>query len=194
MALSAVPPSQPNIALEGYRLPKVSSSMEDAPGGAFGSYALPALSEPIAPPSQRTAEQERRHEAWQRLVMPRRRSLALDEAAAAEARRAAGIDTLEEGEAGEEENDEDSTPSAVATSLRSKYVAKEAAGKRGRKKKEEEVGPSGMTYTPLEKQYMALRAQWPGVMLMMEGEINDVETWLTHSGIQVQVNLDFGLG
>lgn len=106
--------------------------------------------------------------------MPRRRSLALDEAAAAEMRRAAGIDTPEEGEGGREDeaDKEVEEASAVATGLRSKYAAKETStAKKGRKKKEEEVGPSGMTYTPLEKQFMEIKAKWPDVLLMMEGAL-----------------------
>lgn len=72
-----------------------------------------------------------------------------------------------ENKSGEEAPKEDND---IASSLRSKYAAKEAPAKRGRKKKVEEVGPSGMTYTPLEKQYMEIKEQWPDVLLLMEGE------------------------
>jgi DNA mismatch repair protein MSH3 len=99
--------------------------------------------------------------------MPRRRSLALDEAAAADARRAAGIDPAEED--GDAEEGVDGSTTEAAAKLRSKYTATAAPVKKGRKKKEEELGPSGMTYTPLEKQYMEIKAKWPDVLLFMEG-------------------------
>lgn len=151
------------------------------PSASFEQYRL-ARTVPVAegeaasstppPPTQRTAEQQARHEAFQRIVegpgLHRRRSLVLDEAAAAEARRAAGDDSLS---AAEDESGGADTPdaeSSVTAALRSKYAATEPK-KRGRKKKEEEIGPSGMTYTPLEKQFMEIKAKWPDVLLMMEG-------------------------
>lgn len=143
--------------------------MPEASGTAFGSYSLTqAGSSPERP--TRTAEQQARHEAFQRIVdgpgLGRRRSLVLDEAAAAEARGAAGEDSEEGGG-----DTPDVEESAVGASLRSKYAAPEKA-KRGRKKKEEEIGPSGMTYTPLEKQFMEIKAKWPDVLLMTEGELS----------------------
>jgi DNA mismatch repair protein MSH3 len=120
-------------------------------------------------------------------LIPRRRSLALDEAAALEARRQLG---LEEGnEDGDDtppvvvedrdESDEERQRAAdkLGDSLAAKYAAKADAKGKGkgkaaitRKKKVEEVGPSGQTYTPLEKQYLEHKAQNPDVLLMMEGE------------------------
>jgi DNA mismatch repair protein MSH3 len=178
--------SGPNATIQSYRLPKVSASQkEDSSGSAFGSYTLPPLSQPLPPPSQRTEEQERRHANWQRLagnVIPRRRSLALDEAAAAELRGASGIETPEE-EEGDKEDDNESSTSTTAAALRSKFSAKEpapaATAKRGRKKKEEEIGPSGQTYTPLEKQFMEIKAKWPDVLIMMEGGLT-ANVALTH--------------
>lgn len=159
------------VALDSFRLPKIVSSTDAAaPGSAFGNYNLPPPSQALPPSTQRTAEQERRHQAWQLLagnVMPRRRSLALDEAAAADARRAAGIDPAEED--GDAEEGVDGSTTEAAAKLRSKYTATAAPVKKGRKKKEEELGPSGMTYTPLEKQYMEIKAKWPDVLLFMEG-------------------------
>lgn len=134
---------------------------------SFEQYRLSRTGEG-AEPTPRSEEAQARHEAFVRVVsgvgFKRRGSLLLDEAAAAEARGAAG---------------EDSGPSADATpevdeaaaSLRAKYAA---PAKRGRKKKEEEVGPSGMTYTPLEKQFMEIKAKWPDVLLMTEGELADL--------------------
>jgi DNA mismatch repair protein MSH3 len=107
-------------------------------------------------------------------LMPRRRSLALDEAAAAEARRAAGIEEggetppIEvEGDSDEEKNKKQAE--GIGSKLAAKFASKDTtASKRGKKK--EEVGPSGQTYTPLEKQFMEIKAANPDVLLMMEGE------------------------
>lgn len=116
--------------------------------------------------------------------MPRRRSLALDEAAAAEARKAAGEDDSGNGEPGKDEDE-------VVSQLRSKYVAKEPP-KRGRKKKEEEIGPSGMIYTPLEKQYMEIKEKWPDVLLMMEGKSGlgqaNVQSGTSTSGCEIRLS------
>lgn len=140
----ARPPSTQPASFEQYRLPPTGNGAERAP---------------------RSEEAQARHDAFVRVVagagFKRRRSLLLDEAAAAETPPPAG---------------EDSDPSADATpevedgaaALRAKYTA---PSKRGRKKKEEEVGPSGMTYTPLEKQFMEIKAKWPDVLLMTEGEL-----------------------
>ncbi|KLT38917.1 hypothetical protein CC85DRAFT_289044 [Cutaneotrichosporon oleaginosum] len=131
------------------------------PPASFEHYRLSRLGERVER-QPRSAEAEARHEAFLRVVegsgFQRRRSLALDEAAAAEARRAAGEDS---------DPSADATPEVdeAAATLRAKYAA---PAKRGRKKKEEEIGPSGMTYTPLEKQFMEIKAKWPDVLLMTE--------------------------
>ncbi|BEJ16126.1 hypothetical protein CspHIS471_0507310 [Cutaneotrichosporon sp. HIS471] len=142
------PKAQP-ASFEDYRLPRTREGWES--GSARPSR------EP------RSEEAQARHEAFLRVVegpgFKRRRSLLLDEAMAAEARRAAGGDC--------EEPSADATPEVeeAVSALRTKYAA---PAKRGRKKKEEERGPSGMTYTPLEKQFMEIKAKWPDVLLMME--------------------------
>ena len=188
--------------LESYRyarppLPKLSQS-DSAFGyhGAGTSGGMTALqsdthprdSLPIA--SQvRTIEQEKRHQEWQRRIMapggivPRRRSLALDEAAAAEARLQAGEENHDDEEnetpqiddvAGDEEEENRRIADRVGTKLKEKYAAKGLEAVKGKakgkgKKKEEEVGPSGQTYTPLEKQFMEIKADNADVLLMMEG-------------------------
>lgn len=165
-------PAGPSASFEQYRLPRTVPAPEQSSGTAFNAYSLPASqgSPPRPQRTQRTAEQQARHEAFQRIVdgpgLKRRRSLVLDEAAAAEARRAAGEESGEEGA-----DTPDIEENAVGANLRSKYAAPEKPAKRGRKKKEEELGPSGMTYTPLEKQFMEIKAKWPDVLLMTEGEL-----------------------
>lgn len=39
------------------------------------------------------------------------------------------------------------------------------------KKKQEEVGPSGLVYTPLEKQFMEIKSKNEDVLLLTEGEL-----------------------
>lgn len=162
-----------NVALESFRASGIGRAPDAAPGSAFEAFSLPSTngSQSASQTTQRSEEQEARHKAWQRVVngpggvMPRRRSLALDEAAAAEVRKATGVveDVTMDDEGGKEEEEN------VASTLRSKYAAKEKP-KRGRGKKVEEVGPSGQTYTPLEKQYMEIKDKWPDVLLLMEGK------------------------
>ncbi|ORY24383.1 muts domain V-domain-containing protein [Naematelia encephala] len=172
----------PSTSLSSYRLPR--TAVPDS--ALIGTFSISSSS--LGP--TRTQRQEANHAEWQRRIaggeiLPRRRSLALDEAAAAEARRAAGIDVDEDGTPGMEdggvvaidvESDGESKAEAVGSRLAAKYAAKGSAGTgagRGKvggraKKKEEEKGPSGLTYTPLEKQFMEIKAKNPDVLLMME--------------------------
>jgi DNA mismatch repair protein MSH3 len=179
-------------------MPRTSTARPTQSGSAFENYSLsgqPRLPEDTAPRAsgtqplvrERTRDQQRRHEEWQRRVlapggvMPRRRSLALDEAAAAEARRLAGgeagegdegADTPGMDEVAVVESDEEGRIAAegVGSKLKAKYAAKgsELAKGKGKGKKKEEIGPSGMTYTPLEKQFMEIKMENPDVLLMME--------------------------
>lgn len=156
---------------------------------SFEQYRLPRRSEAdgegsaSSPRPPRSDEQQARHEAFCRVVggagFGRRRSLLLDEAAAEEVRKAVGDDS--DGPSADATHDAED---GAAATLRAKYAA--APAKRGRKKKEEELGPSGMTYTPLEKQFMEIKAKWPDVLLMTEGEPPSVSK-LTRSRVQVQV-------
>ena len=57
----------------------------------------------------------------------------------------------------------------VGSRLRAKFAPKGTNGAKGKGKKKEEVGPSGQTYTPLEKQFMDIKGANPDVLLMMEG-------------------------
>jgi DNA mismatch repair protein MSH3 len=122
-----------------------------------------------APPSQL---QQERHEAWQKRLegpsglVPRRRSLNLDEAEAREARAALAaargeeyVPELDEAEMEMEGGGDlggidlnESVPASRAKSA--KAVGAKSA--KGRGKKKEEVGPSGLSYTPLEKQVRRL--------------------------------------
>lgn len=188
--------TQPSLAttstpLKRYRLFRAAAPRPSQSGSAFDSYAIsragPSTESLVASSQGRTEEQERRHQEWQRRllapggIIPRRRSLALDEAAAAEARRHAG----EDGEGddleipvmdadAEDEVEGKKDAEGVGSKLKEKYAAKGTDATKGKvigksKKIAEEVGPSGQTYTPLEKQFMEIKAENPDVLLMMEG-------------------------
>lgn len=171
--------------LQSYRLPPASVPTALQHGSAFDTFSYPASEDFPRPSQERTPAQQAKHEAWHRKVVggtlvPRRRSLALDEAAVTEGRKLLGIEDEEEADATiiqDGENSEDERQRAaekVGNTLAAKYGAKADAKGKGkavsRKKKVEEVGPSGQTYTPLEKQYMEHKAKNPDVLLMMEGE------------------------
>ena len=94
-------------------------------------------------------ERKRRHQRWQKkldqgLIAPRRNSLPLDRAAA---------ETPDENDPDFEMLAADLEPAEAGPS-RGTARAKSAATSRsaGKGKKKEELGPSGMSYTPLEKQ------------------------------------------
>ena len=194
------PSVKPSISLQSYRLPPSAPPHVSQSGSAFENYSIGGLSAPTDGPvaharNPRTKEQEQRHEEWQRRmvapggILPRRRSLKLDEAAVAEARRVAGEDVEAEAdvetsfiEDDEEEQEQEGRRRAegVGSKLKDKYVAKGGQGindkaKGKGKKKEEDIGPSGQTYTPLEKQYMEIKAENPDVLLLMEGR--DFRRW-----------------
>ena len=176
-------PSSSRNKLASFALSRVKppSKLDDAgPGSETHSTA----SQP------RTAEQRKRHEEWQRRLeapgglIRRRRSLALDEAAAAEIRRASGLDVDTPDPAIDAETrtvetpievDSDSERHKKSNDLAAKFASQFAAaeptkgGRKGKGKKKEEVGPSGQTYTPLEKQFLEIKGEHPDVLLLMEG-------------------------
>jgi DNA mismatch repair protein MSH3 len=179
-------PSNAPTPLQNYRLPRPDQASRSQAGSAFDTFTYTSESQPRASQT-RTAAQQAKHEEWHRKVVggtliPRRRSLALDEAAALEAKRQLGVEDEEVeivtpvvDDGGESEEERQKTADKLGESLAAKYGAKEVKGKgkgkaAARKKKVEEVGPSGQTYTPLEKQYLEHKAQNPDVLLMMEGE------------------------
>jgi DNA mismatch repair protein MSH3 len=110
--------------------------------------------------------------------------LALDEAAAAEVQRQASggavdddsggadISLLEEAIDGESDEEGRKAAEGVGGKLKARYAAKGsafmAAGKGKGRKKEEEIGPSGLSYTPLEKQFMEIKKENMDVLLLME--------------------------
>ncbi|WVQ64881.1 uncharacterized protein L199_003050 [Kwoniella botswanensis] len=176
-----------SATLETYRLPKANVPLFTQSGTAFDVYTVTTEAGPST--IARSSEQQRRHEAWQDRVLSnggiirRRRSLALDEAAAAELRRGVGVDTpdVESGtntpaaEELEEVDSEDESrrkaAEGVGSKLAAKYASKISDGGRttkGKGKKKEEVGPSGQTYTPLEKQFMEVKEKTQDVLLLME--------------------------
>ncbi|WWC68667.1 uncharacterized protein I206_102599 [Kwoniella pini CBS 10737] len=177
-----------SATLETYRLPKTRIQPSSQSGSAFDVYSVSSEAGPSTSSQTRTEEQQRKHEAWQNRLMNgglirRRRSLRLDEAAAAELRRQNGIETpenesgmdtptIEEPE-GIDSDDEDRRKAAegVGSRLAAKYASKVTDGSKttkGKGKKKEEVGPSGQTYTPLEKQFMEVKAKNQDVLLLME--------------------------
>lgn len=113
--------------------------------------------------------QKKRHEAWQKRLqgpsglVPRRRSLNLDEAEAREAKAALAaargeeyVPDVDEGdlemEGGGDLGGIDSPAESVSASRSRTIKATTAKPTKGKGRKKEEVGPSGLTYTPLEKQ------------------------------------------
>jgi DNA mismatch repair protein MSH3 len=111
----------------------------------------------------------------------------LDEATAAEARQAAGLEEgqgaagddepmIIDGEGGAEGDGDAKQAEVIGSKLKAKYAAKVVDNKagKGKGKKKEEVGPSGQTYTPLEKQFMEIKKDYPDALLMMEGELSEV--------------------
>jgi DNA mismatch repair protein MSH3 len=187
-------PSKPRAAmaaptyLQDYRLPRAAMTSTLEQDGAFGTFSYPSASQ-TRPSVQRTPAQQTQHEKWHRKVVggnliPRRRSLALDDAAAAEARRqingvdhedAEGLETPPVEEVQDSDDERQKQAEQVGSGLAAKYGAKVDVKGKGkatttRKKRDEEVGPSGQTYTPLERQYMEIHAKYPDVLLLMEGE------------------------
>lgn len=138
--------------------------------------------EDIASHAAASQLQKKRHDAWQKRLqdpsglIPRRRSLNLDEAEAREARAALAAARGEEYVPDADEGDLDldgggdlggiDSPAESISASRTKHT-KAAATKptKGKGKKKEEVGPSGLPYTPLEKQVCPL-ARRRGNLLM----------------------------
>jgi len=186
-------PSAAPTHLQAYRLPRPDPVSRNQTGSAFDTFTYASQTRPRASQA-RTPAQQAKHEEWHRKVVggtliPRRRSLALDEAAALEARRQLGLGDDDDDNAkdemlqtpaedgGESDQERQKAADKLGESLAAKYGAKADTKGKGkakvisRKKKVEEVGPSGQTYTPLEKQYLEHKAQNPDVLLMMEGEL-----------------------
>nr|ODO02407.1 DNA mismatch repair protein MSH3 [Cryptococcus depauperatus CBS 7855] len=186
---SISPLSRPVLQdLQAFRLPRLPPLQASQSGSAFDthSFGLSASyvpdSQPENEPSQRTAEQERKHEEWQARMLAmgrmfkRRRSLALDEAAIAEAKKAAGIDTPDDEvtpfDDGAQEDEATLQKAEETRKKLQRYASKDAEKStvkgKSKGKRKEEVGPSGMIYTPLEKQYMEIKDKNKDVLLMME--------------------------
>lgn len=183
-------PRKPLAAIQAYKLPHVIPSQLPLSGSAFetcslvpqASFVPDSESEASTSPApQRTTEQLNRHEEWKARVLAmsgsfrRRRSLALDEAAAAEVREAAGLEgentPFDDSGGDDDKRESEKNAEEVGKKLK-KYVAKEPAEKaKGKGKKKEEIGPSGLAYTPLEKQFMDIKEQNKDVLLLMEGEL-----------------------
>lgn len=185
-------PSAAPTHLQTYRLPRPDPASRSQTGSAFDTFTYASQTQARASQA-RTPAQQAKHEEWHRKVVggtliPRRRSLALDEAAALEARRQLGLveDDVDydkdeiiqtpADDGGESDQERQKAADKLGESLAAKYGAKADTKGKGkgkaasRRKKVEEVGPSGQTYTPLEKQYLEHKAQNPDVLLMMEGE------------------------
>ncbi|KIR32664.1 DNA mismatch repair protein MSH3 [Cryptococcus deuterogattii MMRL2647] len=180
-------PREPLAAIQAYKLPHVIPSQLSHSGSAFetcslvpqASFVPDSESEASASLTpQRTTEQLNRHEEWKARVLAmsgsfrRRRSLALDEAAAAEVREATGLEgentPFDDSDGDDDKRESEKNAEEVGKKLR-KYVAKEPAEKaKGKGKKKEEIGPSGLAYTALEKQFMDIKEQNKDVLLLME--------------------------
>ncbi|OCF34115.1 DNA mismatch repair protein MSH3 [Kwoniella heveanensis BCC8398] len=174
-----------------YKLPKTLPAHALQSGTAFNSYLVFTEAEagPSSSQQARTQEQILRHERWtarmlQGGIIRRRRSLALDEAAAAELRRGEAGNATPDLESGSntpaiedvdgidvEDEHRRKAAEGLGSKLAAMYAAKDSDGKtkgKGKGKKKEELGPSGLTYTPLEKQYMEIKEKNQDVLLLME--------------------------
>lgn len=103
-----------------------------------------------------------------RSTIGRRHSLTLEEAEAS----AAGCDGADsdqdEPDEGDAEDDEEIEIVGAKMKGLKKKLTKAGSVLKGKGKAKEEIGPSGQTYTPLEKQVLQLKAENPGVLLIFE--------------------------
>ncbi|KAJ9120824.1 hypothetical protein QFC22_002758 [Naganishia vaughanmartiniae] len=177
------PPS--GAAFEDYQvLPATSrASVNDVNAGS--TLEAQAASRGSSEENEAKESRRKRHAQWQNRLhgptglVPRRRSLNLDETEArevrtalAEARGEVYVSDVEESadpaDAGDDE--EGNAVTAGLTKGGKAKSTKAAIGKttKGRGKKKEDVGPSGLVYSPLEKQFMEIKAANPDVLLLME--------------------------
>ncbi|KAJ9105305.1 hypothetical protein QFC21_001673 [Naganishia friedmannii] len=132
-----------------------------------------------------TEARRKRHAEWQtRLrgpagLVPRRHSLNLDETEAREVRtalaEARGEVYVSDGEDNAEivnacDDDEGNGVTMSSSKVGKAKASKPAVAKtaKGRGKNKEDVGPSGLVYSPLEKQFMEIKAANSDVLLLME--------------------------
>lgn len=155
---------QSGVAFEDYRVSAIDSKDSDKAMDIDRS----AADETAEEHDEESETRRRRHAAWQKRLqapsglVPRRRSLNLDEAEAREARaalaEARGEEYHPDGEAETpiEERDDPAEVEVLQEAVKGGRGKNMKAGVsravKGRGKKKEEVGPSGQTYTPLEKQ------------------------------------------
>ncbi|KAL7413339.1 muts domain V-domain-containing protein [Mrakia frigida] len=136
---------------------------------------IPATQQQQPTPPQ-TIARSQRHEAFKAKLLGRnfgrRKSLDLD---MADELGLGGEDGQDEGGNHDDNEDEDKDESGSRQkmkNLKEKLTAKEKGkGKevgKGGKKKLEAVGPSGMTWTPMEKQVLEAKAAHPGMLLIFE--------------------------
>lgn len=119
---------------------------------------MQVFEEPVFTAKEQKAKQAR-HEEWQKrigqgLFLPRRNSLPLDEH---------GVPP-ETAEMDPEDIDQLEQEEEIAAKSKTKL----AKNKSTLGKKKEALGPSGLTYTPLEKQFMEIKAANPDVLLLTE--------------------------
>ncbi|KAF7968561.1 hypothetical protein HWV62_30097 [Athelia sp. TMB] len=123
---------------------------------------------PDKPPPERTrsaaeeAVRRKRHEAFKKRLLDENSSFI----------RSRGVieDDREDGGSSESSGDESDAAFASFKEVlaKSKGTGKAASKLPARKKKDEELGPSGKSWTPLEKQILQLKKDNPGVLLMVE--------------------------
>jgi hypothetical protein len=148
-----------------------SSSSHTQPLDSSASSSSKAAPRP--PPSPASIK---RHQAFRSRLLGRsfgrRKSLTLDEAEAAEPTKGRdGNDDEEEHEEQEKEIEEAGSSNkmkGVKEKLTRGGGSKGKALAKGKGKEKESVGPSGQTWTPLEKQVLQLKEENPGVLLIFE--------------------------
>lgn len=160
------------------------SSVNDVNAMEGKSLEDPAASGEPSEENAATEARKRRHAEWQRRLqgptglVPRRRSLNLDEAEAREVRTALAeargevyvSDVEDSADLEDAAGDNDGIAMAAGSSRGGKAKSTKAAvGKttKGSGKKKEEVGPSGLVYSPLEKQVRALVHSLHGTQLTL---------------------------
>lgn len=190
-SLPATNPGPGKVSLAKFIAPPVVASTVFDSGLAFGNYTV-SPSAPKVSSEQRSqqslsldesrsgqgeAARLKRHAKWQKRLMsgnliPRRRSLGLDEAEAASIALAAARGEIVEGSGGVTEDAEDEDTQILDDSgitgrnSKSKQVDRTKSGtSKPKGKKAEEIGPSGMAYTPLEKQ-VCLKTRFSSVSVV----------------------------
>lgn len=145
----------------------VLSKYKAPPVDSLAAGPRPSDSTDIVVPDSQAVPSQRHHEWERRLndprgLVPRRRSFNLEEAAAKSVR------AQENGQLGPDVIEQEDDPEAEIEEVVEAKSTAIKGNKAKSKKSKEDVGPSGLAYTPLEKQYMTIKAANPDVLILFE--------------------------